>query len=101
MIIVLVEVELSEALPEDLKGSLQKMETASRAEDGCADYVFSQELSNPMKLRIMEKWDSMDALVEHFATPHMAEFQQTVVAHTPKNLDVKVFELGQELQMPS
>jgi quinol monooxygenase YgiN len=101
MIVVLVEVGLSEPLPEDLKASLMTMEAASRAEEGCVDYAFCQEIGDSMKLRIIEKWTSMEALTEHFAMPHMAAFQEAVVAHTPASLEVKIHELGPELEMPS
>ena len=51
------------------------METASRAEEGCLDYTFSIELSDPAVIRITDKWATVEALKAHFNTPHMAEFQ--------------------------
>jgi quinol monooxygenase YgiN len=76
------------------------MEVASRAEPGCHTYVFTQELSDPSKLRILELWESMDALEEHFKLPHMARFSKALGAHPPKSMQVKVHELGAERSLP-
>ena len=76
------------------------MEAASRAEDGCQEYTFSQELGDPSRLRIVEHWRSEDDLVAHFKTPHMAAFQGAMAANPPKSVDVTCFE-ATERPMPA
>ncbi|MCB1842801.1 MAG: antibiotic biosynthesis monooxygenase [Halioglobus sp.] len=76
-----------------LSSAISDMEVASRAEDGCLDYTFSVELSDPQMLRITEKWASLDALKAHFATPHMAEFQARMGAHPPASMDISFYEV--------
>ena len=71
------------------------MEQASRAEEGCEDYTFSVELSDPTVIRITERWVSLEALQAHFTMPHMAEFQQALGAHPPKSIDVKFYEASE------
>ena len=61
-----------------LQGAISTMETASRAEPGCIDYTFSVELNDSSVIRITEKWQTLDDLKAHFATPHMAEFQRVM-----------------------
>jgi quinol monooxygenase YgiN len=80
-----------------LQGAITTMEAASRAEAGCHDYTFSVELNDPTVLRITEKWDSVEDLQAHFATPHMAEFQLAMADHPPASLEVKFYEV-QEIQ---
>ncbi len=80
-----------------LQGAIGKMETASRAEEGCFDYTFSVELSDSTIIRITEKWDSVESLQAHFNTPHMAEFQATMGAHPPESMEVQFYE-AQEIQ---
>jgi quinol monooxygenase YgiN len=75
-----------------LQSAISTMEAASREEPGCLDYTFSVELNNPNVLRITEKWQSLDDLKAHFATPHMAEFQSTMGANPPASLDVCFYE---------
>lgn len=101
MIIVLAQVESSIESIETLRGALVEMEKASRAEEGCHDYTFCQEIGDPTRLRIVELWESMDALRVHFATPHMARFRESMAAAPPKSMTVKVHELGEQLELPS
>jgi len=101
MIIVLAQVESSLESIETLRGALVEMEKASRAEAGCHDYTFSQEFGDPTRLRIVELWESMDALRAHFGTPHMAKFREALGGTPPKSMQVKVHELGKQLELPS
>jgi quinol monooxygenase YgiN len=80
-----------------LQSAISTMEAASREEPGCLDYTFSVELNNPNVLRITEKWQSLDDLKAHFATPHMAEFQSTMGGNPPASLDVCFYE-AEEIQ---
>jgi quinol monooxygenase YgiN len=101
MIIVLAEVESSLESIEAIRGALVEMEKAGRAEAGCHDYTFCQEIGDPSHLRIVEFWESMGALRAHFATPHMAKFRKSLAGAPPKSMSVKVHELGDQLELPS
>ena len=78
---------------EALKSAVSAMETASRAEPGCLDYTFSVELSDPVMIRITEKWDSVESLQAHFGMPHMADFQAAMGEHPPESMDVSFYEV--------
>ena len=92
MIIVNGKIETTAENIAALKAAIGTMQDASRAEDGCYDYTFSVELHDPNVIRITEKWESMDHLKAHFATPHMAEFQKAMGAHPSKSSNVGFFE---------
>lgn len=47
---------------------------ASRREPGCLDYGVWADPHQPGRFRIFEEWASQEALEEHFATSHFAEF---------------------------
>lgn len=99
MVVVNAVIESTEADILALTEALGIMEVASRAEEGCEDYTFSVEVSNPVMIRITERWTTMDALKGHFQVEHMAAFQAAIGAHPPKSLDVKFFE-AQEIASP-
>jgi quinol monooxygenase YgiN len=101
MIIVLAQVESSTEAIDSLREALVEMQTASRAEAGCHDYTFLQEVGDPNRLRIVELWESMDALREHFGMPHMGTFRKALASAPPRSMDVQLFELGNRLEMPS
>jgi quinol monooxygenase YgiN len=50
------------------------MNDATRAEPGCISYDFYVGLSDPNTLMLFQEWESMEALMRHFQTPHMEEF---------------------------
>ena len=55
-----------------------KMATATRAESGCKTYRFSADLEDPNTIYIFEEWESEEALMRHFQTAHMAEFNGAI-----------------------
>lgn len=50
------------------------MTEATLAEPGCLSYDFYVGLSDPNTLMLFQEWESMEALMRHFQTPHMEEF---------------------------
>jgi quinol monooxygenase YgiN len=48
--------------------------TATRAEDGCENYVFSADFTDPGRFWVSEQWASEEAMTGHMASPHLAAF---------------------------
>lgn len=48
--------------------------TATRAEEGCEQYVFSADLDDPGRFHISERWASQAAMDAHMGSAHMADF---------------------------
>lgn len=57
------------------------------AEDGCIEYGPAVDVPTPLAIQeavrddvvvVVEKWDSVDALVAHTRTPHMADYRTRV-----------------------
>lgn len=92
MLVLVVSIESSRENIEGIRAAVAAMETASRAEAGCRDYTFAVELNAPDKLRITECWEDLAALKAHFATPHMATFNQAMAQAGPRNVDIKCYE---------
>ena len=44
---------------------------ATRAEDGCIDYAYAEDLVDPGLIRIWEVWRDREALGRHLKTAHM------------------------------
>jgi quinol monooxygenase YgiN len=100
MLIVTGEVVVEAGAVNKIREALQEMERATRAEPGCLAYAFSVDINEPTMMRIFEKWESLEALRAHFATPHMATFGKAVAVVEPKSLDVHVFEIAGEVPLP-
>ena len=91
MIVVNATIESTAADLEAIKEALTTMETHSRAESGCLDYTFSIEVSDPNKLRITEKWETLEDLTAHFQEPHMADFRAALAAHPPRGMQASFY----------
>ncbi|AEV39208.1 antibiotic biosynthesis monooxygenase [Pseudovibrio sp. FO-BEG1] len=101
MIIVTVEVEFEDNQIQQKIGAVQEMDAATAEETGCISYKSSLDATNPNILRIYEMWESMDALVPHFKTPHMAKFQKELSSLKSKGMTAKVYEVNKELPFPN
>jgi quinol monooxygenase YgiN len=99
MIVVQVEVKVEPGSAPSVADAIKKMETATRQEPGCKKYAFSVDISDPGMVRVTETWDSMDAITAHMASPHMAEFNQAVMALKPKGLEIKAYEVAREVAL--
>ena len=53
---------------------------ATLAEPGCRAYSYAEDVAEPGLFRVMEQWDSREALSAHFATPHMKAWAEQRVA---------------------
>ena len=53
---------------------MEEMSSLSRKEPGCLTYEFYAALSSDTEFLLFQEWESVDALQDHFETPHMETF---------------------------
>ena len=58
-----------------LRPHMTAMAAASRAEAGCLDYSYGEDVAEPGLIRVFERWTGQAALDAHFATPHLAAWR--------------------------
>ena len=83
--------ELDRLMPE-VKVQLK----ATRAEDGCELYVFARDVLDPDLLYISERWRDHPAIAAHFASPHMAAFNNALATAKVEELSVKAYDADGE-----
>ena len=54
---------------------MAEMVTASRAEAGCLEYVYAEDLLDRGLIHVKEMWSDRAALDAHFATDHIARWR--------------------------
>ena len=101
MIVIMGTIEVEAGAIDGVKDALATMEAATRAETGCLTYAFATDISSPTTIRLVERWESMAALEEHFQSPHMAAFGDAVAGLAPKSVDIKSYEIAGEVALPS
>lgn len=70
---------------ETVRAAAEAQIAASRAEPGCIDYIYAIDVLDPALMRVLERWESWDALDAHFQTPHMDAWRAALA-------DVKLLE---------
>ena len=53
---------------------------ATRAEDGCLQYTYAEDVFEPGVIRVFELWRDQAALDAHFGAPHMKPWRAALAA---------------------
>ncbi|MEL6661721.1 MAG: putative quinol monooxygenase [Pseudomonadota bacterium] len=78
---IIVEGYVRLADPADLdrvRTAAEAQITASRAEADNLDYTYAVDLNDPAVMRVLERWQSWDALEAHFKEPHMTVWRDAL-----------------------
>lgn len=70
---------------------MRPMVEASRAEAGCISYGFYEDPLEAGAFRVVEEWESEEALDAHFQEPHMAAFLGGIGSIKVLGMDVKFY----------
>jgi quinol monooxygenase YgiN len=55
---------------------MRKVMEATRAEAGCIEYNYAEDVLDAGLIRVSEIWESREQLAAHMQTAHMAEWQR-------------------------
>lgn len=94
MIVIAGQVVIDPQNRAKAEAAAREMMAETRREKGCISYTFSADLEQPGAFRIFEEWESEEALRAHFATPHMARFQQAVGGLGVREMKVQRYEVS-------
>jgi quinol monooxygenase YgiN len=60
---------------ERFRPHMARMMAASQAEDGCFEYNYAEDVTDPGLIHVFERWRDQAALDAHFETTHMAAWR--------------------------
>lgn len=87
MIHVLATIRLNPGRRADFLAEFRKLVPQVHAEAGCIEYGPAIDIPTPIEavapvrddvIVVIEKWESVQALQDHLAAPHMARYRETV-----------------------
>ncbi len=81
---------LKHALP-----AMKRMVEASRAEDGCVEYGYAEDVFDAGLIHVKELWTDQAALDCHFASAHIAEWRAAWPGLGIRDRDLRVYEVGE------
>lgn len=71
------------------------MVESSRAEDGCMEYSYAEDVLVPGLIHVHELWQDQAALDRHFASRHIAAWRASWPILGIGNRDLRVYEVRQ------
>ena len=75
--------------------AMAAMVEASRAEAGCLEYVYAEDVLNPGHIHVKERWVDQAALTQHFQSAHIATWRSSWPALGIGERDLKLYEVGE------
>jgi quinol monooxygenase YgiN len=61
---------------DDVIAGLQEVTERSRADNGCVEYTWAEDLESPNVFRFFECWESQELFDAHLAAPHEKAFNE-------------------------
>jgi quinol monooxygenase YgiN len=87
MIHVIASIDVNEGSHDAFLAAFHELVPVVRAEPGCVEYGPTVDVEpglprqvdhRPDTVTIIEQWESIDALTDHLAAPHMADYREKV-----------------------
>ncbi len=69
-----------------------KVVAATQCEDGCIQYSYARDLTDPGLFHVAERWRDRAALMAHFRAPHMAVWAQERAGLGLYDRNIRVYE---------
>lgn len=91
MIIVEGFVHLAPGESERFRSAAVEMLRETRKEPGCLTYAYATDVDDPDMVRVIERWESEDALTRHFTTAHMAKFNGALASARILKASAKIY----------
>jgi len=77
---------------EQARPLMHKVMEATRAEPGCIEYNYAEDVIDPGLIRVSEVWETREHLAAHLKTTHMAIWGEERTALGLTGRAIKVFE---------
>ncbi|TGQ71206.1 antibiotic biosynthesis monooxygenase [Mesorhizobium sp. M00.F.Ca.ET.186.01.1.1] len=75
MLLIIGTIRLPAERLDEARRAMQRMVSASRAEPGCLEYSYAQDVFDAGLIRVTEVWSDRASLDAHFRSPHLADWR--------------------------
>jgi quinol monooxygenase YgiN len=93
-VIVIARVRCRPEQRADLVALLERLQEASRRDEGCLRYGFSATIEDDNAFVAVEEWASRDALAAHLRQSHIAEFVRDLPAAIDAPPEIAMHEIA-------
>ena len=88
MISIVAKFIIKEGEEENFLTLIDKLGKASRAEEGCIEYILHKDVKKPLTYCLIEKWKNQEAVDLHNNTPHFTGTVPKIVEIAKVEIDV-------------
>ncbi|RWB01820.1 MAG: antibiotic biosynthesis monooxygenase [Mesorhizobium sp.] len=97
MLLIIGTIRLPPNKLEEAKPAMERMVSGSRAESGCIQYSYAQDVFDAGLIRVTEVWSDRAALDAHFASPHIADWRASWPALGIGERSLVLYEAGEPM----
>ena len=94
MLLIVGTVRLPASNLDRARPAMRAMVQASRAETGCLEYRYGEDVLEPGLIHVKELWSDQAALDAHFASSHIQAWRTAWPALEIGGRDLRVYEVG-------
>ncbi len=95
MLLITGTIRLPSHRLDDAKPAMAAMIEASRAEPGCIEYSYAEDVLDPGLMHINELWDTRAHLQAHFRSDHIAAWRAHWADLEISGRNLKLYEVGE------
>ena len=97
MLLIVGTVRLPANRLDSARAIMAGMIAASRAEKGCLEYSYAEDVLDRGPLHITERWKDRTALDRHFNSAHLAEWRAAWPSIGIGERNLRLYEVGEAL----
>jgi quinol monooxygenase YgiN len=94
MLLIVGTIRLPADLLDAARSVMASMVEASRAEAGCLEYSYAEDVLDPGLIHVKERWTNRAALGEHFKSVHIADWRASWPSLSIGERNLQLYEVG-------
>jgi quinol monooxygenase YgiN len=95
MLLIVGTIRLPQEKLPDARPMMRRMVESSRAEDGCVEYGYAEDVLDPGLIHVREIWRDQGALDRHFVSGHLADWRASWPSLGIGARELWVYEVGE------
>jgi len=95
MIFIIGTFRVDPARLDAARPAMAEMIRESRAEPGCIQYSYAEDLLDPGLIHVTERWRDRETLAGHFSAPHLVEWRSKWPALGLGERDLAIYHIGE------
>jgi quinol monooxygenase YgiN len=95
MLLIVGTVRLPAGRLDEARPVMASMVAACRAEAGCLEYSYAEDVLDPGLIHVKERWTDLAALDAHFKSAHMADWRASWPSLGVGERNLFLYEVGE------